>query len=44
MFAGKGVCIPTKTYKFLVFLLKMLPSSFLSLFERKLAPGRYNEK
>jgi short-subunit dehydrogenase len=44
MFAGKGICVPTKTYKFLVFLLKMLPSSFLSLFERKLAPGRYNEK
>ena len=44
MFAGKGVCVPTKTYKFLVFLLKILPSSSLSLFGRKLAPGRYNEK
>ena len=44
MFAGKGVCVPTKTYKFLVFLLKILPSSSLSLIGRKLAPGRYNEK
>ena len=27
MFAGKSYCVPTKTYKFLVFLLKNIPQS-----------------
>ena len=28
--AGKSLCVPTKTYKFLVFMLKILPNSILS--------------
>ena len=40
--AGKGLCVPTKTYKFLVFMLKNLPQSVLSLLGKILAPGRYD--
>ena len=43
MFAGKAVYVPTKTYKLLVFMLKYLPESLLSLFGKKLAPGRYDK-
>ena len=38
---GKRVCVPTKTYKVIVFLLKLLPHSLFPLFSKKLAPGRY---
>ena len=31
MFAGKPICVPTMTYKILVFMLKYLPASILSL-------------
>ncbi len=40
--AGKGLCVPTKTYKFLVFMLKNLPQSVLRLLGTGLAPGRYD--
>ena len=40
--AGKSLCVPTKTYKFLVFMLKILPNSILSLLGKILAPGRYD--
>ena len=40
--AGKALCIPTKTYKFLVFLLKNIPQSILRLIGTALAPGRYD--
>ncbi|MBT5217412.1 MAG: SDR family NAD(P)-dependent oxidoreductase [Gammaproteobacteria bacterium] len=41
---GKPLCVPTKTYRFLVFLLRILPSSALKLLESNLAPGRYDQK
>ena len=40
--AGKSLCVPTKTYKFLVFMLKNLPQSVLRLIGTGLAPGRYD--
>ncbi len=40
--AGKALCVPTKTYKFLVFLLKNIPQSILRLIGSALAPGRYD--
>ena len=43
MFAGKPIYVPTMTYKILVFMLKNFPASLLSLFGRKLAPGRYDK-
>lgn len=41
---GKRVSIPTKTFKLIVFLLKVLPHSLFPLFSKKLAPGRYNKE
>jgi len=40
--AGKALCVPTKTYKFLVFMLKNIPQSILRLIGSALAPGRYD--
>ena len=40
--AGKRLCVPTKTYKFLVFMLRNLPQSVLTLLGKILAPGRYD--
>ena len=40
--AGKSLCVPTKTYKFLVFMLKKIPQSILRLIGAALAPGRYD--
>ena len=40
--AGKSLCVPTKTYKFLVFMLKNIPQSNLRLIGTALAPGRYD--
>jgi hypothetical protein len=40
--AGKALCVPTKTYKFLVFMLKNIPQSILRLIGTALAPGRYD--
>ena len=39
---GKSLCVPTKTYKFLVFMLKNIPQSILRLIGTALAPGRYD--
>jgi short-subunit dehydrogenase len=41
---GKQVCVPTKTFKVIVFLLKIIPHSFFSLVSAVLAPGRYEKK
>ena len=41
---GKPLCIPTRTYRFLVFLLKYVPQPLMTLLSSSLAPGRYNEK
>tara|TARA_X000000368_G_C23001966_1_gene699378 strand:+ start:478 stop:1278 length:801 start_codon:yes stop_codon:yes gene_type:complete len=40
--AGKSLCVPTKTYKFLVFMLKNIPQPILKLIGSALAPGRYD--
>ena len=40
--AGKRLCVPTKTYKFLVFMLRNLPQSILTFLGKILAPGRYD--
>ena len=40
--AGKSLCVPTKTYKFLVFMLRNLPQSILTFLGKILAPGRYD--
>ena len=40
--SGKSLCVPTKTYKFLVFMLKNIPQSILRLIGAALAPGRYD--
>ena len=42
--SGKPLCIPSKTYKILVFILKYVPESILTLFGKGLAPGRYDKK
>ncbi len=39
---GKSLCVPTKTYKFLVFMLKNIPQPILRLIGTALAPGRYD--
>ena len=41
---GKKVSVPTKTFKIIVFLLKVLPHSLFPLFSKRLAPGRYEKK
>jgi short-subunit dehydrogenase len=41
---GDKVCVPTKTFKIIVFLLRVMPHSLFSLFSKRLAPGRYDKK
>ena len=41
---GKKVCVPTKTFKIIAFLLKVIPHSFFSMVSAVLAPGRYEKK
>ena len=43
MMRGKKVSVPTKTWKVIVFLLKIIPHSVFRLVSGLLAPGRYNE-
>jgi hypothetical protein len=43
MLKGKKVCVPTKTWKIIVFLLKVIPQSVFSLISGLLAPGRYDD-
>ena len=43
MLKGKKVSIPTKTWKIIVFLLKIIPNSIFRLLSGILAPGRYND-
>ena len=40
---GKSLCVPTKTWKIIVFLIRLLPSFVFSLLSRALAPGRYKK-
>ena len=41
MLKGKSLSIPTKTYKSIVFLLKIIPYSLVRKLESFFAPGRY---
>jgi len=41
---GKKVCVPSRTFKLIVFLLKVVPHSLFQLFSQLLAPGRYDRK
>ena len=41
---GKKVCVPSKTFKLIVFLLKIVPHSLFPFFSKRLAPGRYDKK
>ena len=43
MLKGRKVSVPTKTWKIIVFLLKVIPNSVFSLISGLLAPGRYND-
>lgn len=43
MLKEKRVYVPTKTFKVIVFLLKVLPHSLFPLFSKRLAPGRYEK-
>jgi len=40
---GKRVCVPTKTFKLIVFLLGVVPKPIFSLVSSILAPGRYEK-
>ena len=42
MLKGKKVSVPTKTWKIIVFLLKIIPHSVFGLVSGLLAPGRYD--
>ena len=41
---GRKVCVPSKTYKLIVFLLRVFPHSLFPFFSKRLAPGRYDQK
>ena len=43
MFKGKSISVPTKTWKVIVFLLKIIPHSVFRLVSGLLAPGRYDD-
>ena len=43
MFKGKKVSVPTKTWKVIVFLLKIIPHSVFRLVSGLIAPGRYDD-
>jgi len=43
MLKGKKVCVPTKTWKIIVFLLSILPKGLFELISDFFAPGRYND-
>ena len=40
---GKKVCVPTITWKIVVFLIKILPNSIFSIASKAIAPGRYDK-
>ena len=43
MFKGKRISVPTKTWKVIVLLLKIIPHSVFRLVSGLLAPGRYDD-
>ena len=40
---GKSLCVPTKTWKVIAFLIRVLPSSVFSMVNKAMAPGRYEK-
>ena len=42
--AGKRICIPSKRYKVIVFLLRFLPMGMMALVSNFLTGGRYKKK
>tara|TARA_B100001758_G_scaffold247793_1_gene267298 strand:- start:7044 stop:7838 length:795 start_codon:yes stop_codon:yes gene_type:complete len=40
---GKSICVPTKTWKVITFLIRLLPTWVFSILSRSLAPGRYKK-
>ena len=42
MFKGKKIVVPTKTWKIVVFLMKIVPQFIFDLLSNILAPGRYD--
>ena len=40
---GKKVCVPTITWKIVVFLIKILPNFIFSIASKSMAPGRYEK-
>ena len=40
---GKKVCVPTITWKIVVFLIKILPNSIFSIASKAMVPGRYDK-
>ena len=40
--SGKRLCVPTKTYKLIVFMQKYIPQFLLAYVANLLAPGRYD--
>jgi short-subunit dehydrogenase len=43
MIKGKKIVVPTKTWKIVVFLIKIVPQFIFDLLSNILAPGRYEE-
>ena len=43
MLKGKKIVVPTKTWKVIVFLLKIVPKSVFDFLSSIMAPGRYND-
>ena len=44
MIKKKKVVVPTKTWKIIVFLLKIVPKIIFDILSSVLAPGRYTDK
>jgi len=40
---GKSLCVPTKTWKIIVFLIRLLPTCVFSFISKAMAPGRYEK-
>ena len=40
---GNKICIPTKTWKIITFLIRILPAAVFSVLSKSMAPGRYKK-
>ena len=43
MLKGKKIVVPTKTWKIIVFLIKIVPQFIFNILSSLLAPGRYED-